>query len=259
MAILDKNIQVLMLKGEKGDMGDAGDYSTLQNKPKINNVTLDGSKSADDLGLVESGELDSITADIGTLENLDTTVKTSLVNAINEVNGKTVPVTQGGTGGTTPAAARQNLGVMTSYVLYNSQEGTNGNIDFTNILSEIEYTLSDFKFLEFYFSNGNEDDRFPKDDGMCMAKVYKWNDQALYFDNTINLSMQGSTTVDNTTYFALGVTRYDVGKSEAPNMAVRNTNKSVEMVISKTNGNLSNWNMSVNHENIRVFKVVGYI
>lgn len=98
MAVFDKNIRILMLKGEKGEIGDAGDYSTLQNKPKINNVTLSGSKSASDLGLVDSEEIDSINADIGTLENLSTTTKTSLVNAINEVNGKTTPVTQGGTG-----------------------------------------------------------------------------------------------------------------------------------------------------------------
>lgn len=103
MAILDKNIQILMLKGEKGDPGDAGDYSTLSNKPTINNTALVGNKSASDLGLATASDLSGMgstvntnTANITTLANnmgaildLETTDKTSIVNAINEVNNKT--------------------------------------------------------------------------------------------------------------------------------------------------------------------------
>lgn len=238
MAVFDKNIRILMLKGEKGDAGDAGDYSTLANKPKINNVELNGTKSASDLGLVESGELDGINDDIGELQTLTTTDKGSLVNAINEVNGK--------------------VGVMVSHILYDSEQGTNGNIDFTSRLNELNHSLSDFKYLEFYYSNGAEDDKNANDDGMCMQKVYKWDEQGAYFDNTINLSIQGSTTTDKT-YFVTASTRYNVGSSAAPTMAIRNNNKSVSLGINKDGNTLSNWYMETGSANIYVFRVVGYI
>jgi hypothetical protein len=264
MAVFDKNIRILMLKGEKGEIGDAGDYSTLDNKPQINNITLSGSKSAEDLGLVAVDELDGISEDIGELQTLNTTNKESLVNAINEVNGKTIPVEQGGTGATTAAEARTNLGIQEAYILYDSQNGTNGNIDFSTVLNVIGHNLSDFKYLEFYYSNGDEDtNKVAQDDGMCMARVYKWEypaEQEAYFKNTINLTVSGSTTISGTTYYATGSTRYDIGTSTAPNMAVRNNNKSVALDANRSgSGNFSNWRMSVGSANIKVYRVVGYL
>lgn len=261
MAVFDKNIRILMLKGEKGEIGDAGDYSTLANKPKINNVTLTGSKSADDLGLVESGELDNIDGKIGTLENLSTTDKDDLVGAINEVNGKIIPIEQGGTGGTTAAEARTNLGIQEDCILYDSQNGTSGNIDFTTALNAIGRSLGEAKSLDFYYSNGDEDaNKTPADDGMCMAKVYKWEypaEQSAYFKNTINLTVQGMTTTDKS-YFVSASTRYDVGTSTAPNMAVRNNDKSVTLAINKNGNTLSNWSMTVGSANIKVYRVVAH-
>lgn len=152
MAVFDKNIRILMLKGEKGEIGDAGDYSTLQNKPKINNVELNGNKSTSDLGLVESGELDSINADIGTLENLSTTTKTSLVNAINEVNGKTIPISQGGTGQTTAAEARAALG------LYSERKEWTYGLN-SGVVTLTNANLNNFDELEiFYFVSGDNAD-----------------------------------------------------------------------------------------------------
>lgn len=96
MAMIDKEIQLLMLKGEKGDPGIAGDYNELTNKPKINGVELLGNKTASDLGLASEADLNAAVADIatnaaniGTLSNLTTTDKSSLVAAINEVNADT--------------------------------------------------------------------------------------------------------------------------------------------------------------------------
>lgn len=100
MAILDREIQILMLKGEKGDAGDAGNYSTLSNKPSINSVELSGNKTASDLGLAALSDISGIgaqlntnttniatlTTNMGDLQNLTTTNKTSIVNAINEAN-----------------------------------------------------------------------------------------------------------------------------------------------------------------------------
>lgn len=107
MALIDKNIQILMLKGEKGDPGVTGDYSGIANKPKINSVELSGNKSPSDLGLASETDLASIQTNFNTINNnigiltdLNTTDQTSVVNAINEVNSKVIPVTQGGTGST---------------------------------------------------------------------------------------------------------------------------------------------------------------
>ena len=103
MAMIDKEIQLLMLKGEKGDPGISGDYNELANKPKINGVELLGNKTASDLGLASEADLNAAVADIatnaaniatnttniGALNDLTTTVKSSLVAAINEVNADT--------------------------------------------------------------------------------------------------------------------------------------------------------------------------
>lgn len=267
MAVFDKNIRILMLKGEKGDEGDAGNYSTLDNKPQINNITLSGSKSAEDLGLVAAGELDGISDDIGELQTLNTTDKESLVNAINEVNGKTIPVEQGGTGATTAAQARTNLGIQEAYILYDSQNGTNGNIDFSTQLNAIGHSLGDFKYLDFYYSNEDEDiegqNKVAQDDGMCMSRVYKWEypaEDEAYFKNTINLTVSGATTIDSTTYYVTGSTRYDIGTKTAPNMAIRNNNKSVALGANRSgSGTFSNWYMTVGSVKIKVYRVVGYL
>ena len=59
-------IKVVALKGEKGDMGDAGDYAGLINKPSINNVILNGNKSANQLGLANQAEVDQLISQVGT-------------------------------------------------------------------------------------------------------------------------------------------------------------------------------------------------
>lgn len=47
-------VRILMLKGDKGDKGDPGEsatnYAGLINKPQINDVTLQGNKTFEDLG-----------------------------------------------------------------------------------------------------------------------------------------------------------------------------------------------------------------
>lgn len=55
-----------------GGGGGTSDYDDLDNKPQINSVTLSGNKSLADIG-------------VGDPSDLDTTVKTDLVSAINEL------------------------------------------------------------------------------------------------------------------------------------------------------------------------------
>ena len=56
-------------------------YNTLQNKPQINGVTLEGNCASEDLNLVDVSEM-------GSLGDLYTEDKSSIVNAINEVKNE---------------------------------------------------------------------------------------------------------------------------------------------------------------------------
>lgn len=49
--------KIVMVKGDKGDVGASGDYSTLLNKPSINSITLNGNKTASDLGLATTSDI----------------------------------------------------------------------------------------------------------------------------------------------------------------------------------------------------------
>lgn len=70
-----------------------------------------------------------VTAITGRLSDLETTVNTNLVAAINEIDGKfPVSVSDGGTGGTTATEARTNLGVLTPVELYYNASGNAGTI-----------------------------------------------------------------------------------------------------------------------------------
>lgn len=77
--ILDLNNR--LTKVEKENVAQ-NSYSSLKNKPKINNVTLTGNKSLADIGAAAA-------SDVGDITLLNTTDKSSCVGAINEVNDKT--------------------------------------------------------------------------------------------------------------------------------------------------------------------------
>ena len=80
--ILDLNNR--LTKVEKGNVAQ-NSYTSLKNKPKINSVTLSGNKSLADIGAAAA-------ADLGDLENLTTTAKTSAVVAINELVEKKIEI-----------------------------------------------------------------------------------------------------------------------------------------------------------------------
>lgn len=75
--ILDLNNRLEKVEKEKVAQNS---YTSLKNKPKINNVTLTGNKSLADIGAAAA-------ADLGVITDLTTTDKSSVVAAINEVNG----------------------------------------------------------------------------------------------------------------------------------------------------------------------------
>ena len=83
--ILDLNNR--LEKVEKGNVAQ-NNYTSLKNKPKINNVTLIGNKSLADIGAAAAADLTTLAGDVGDKTQLNTTDKSSTVAGINEVNGK---------------------------------------------------------------------------------------------------------------------------------------------------------------------------
>lgn len=145
-----------------------------------------------------------VTAITGKLADLETTVKTNLVAAINELdanfpvsvaNGGTgqtsltsgniligngtsaidsvdvLPITKGGTGGTTATAARTNLGVMTGVQLYDNSSGTRSTITLSD-------TIENYKLIKIYAKNS---------DGRCDS-FNIWHNGATEFYSTISIT-----------------------------------------------------------------------
>ncbi len=90
-------------------------------------------------------DAESISEDVGDLSNLNTTEKGTVVGAINEINNKTIPISQGGTGGTTATAARTNLEVMTGVQLYYNASGTHGTITLSD-------TIANYNMIEVFYT-----------------------------------------------------------------------------------------------------------
>lgn len=85
--ILDLNNRLTKVEKEKVAQNS---YTSLKNKPKINNVTLTGNKSLADLGAAAAADLTTLAGDVGDKANLTTTYKDDLVGSINELNEKII-------------------------------------------------------------------------------------------------------------------------------------------------------------------------
>lgn len=80
-------------------------------------------------------EARGFSSSIGDLDDLTTTEKSTVVGAINEVNGKVVPISKGGTGAENKTQARTNLEVKKEYVLYNNLSGSSSTINLSDSIS----------------------------------------------------------------------------------------------------------------------------
>lgn len=198
----------------------------------------------------------TVNSNLGNIANLNTSNKQNAVAAINEINLKNIAISQGGTGATTADGARQNLGVMTSHILYSSETGTSGDINFDDRLSELSLSLNDFKYLEFYYSN---DKTGSDDDGLLMQRTYNWNSGTNYFDSDICLNMEGSTTIDNTTYYKFQHTQYEIGTPTDEDKAIKKTvdGKTASITFEVSGGNYSYG--IITGADIKVYRVVGYL
>ncbi len=100
------------------------------------NEAAESSSSADVLTVIMNS--------IGNLNSLTTSAKSSLVGAINELNAKVIPISQGGTGGITAIEARTNLELMKGYSLYSNSSGTQSTITLSD-----SYDNYDFIYILF--------------------------------------------------------------------------------------------------------------
>ena len=86
--------------------------------------------------------------ELGDLDDLTTTEKSTVVGAINELNGKTIPISQGGTGGQTAVEARTNLEVRKEYLLYSNSSGSSSSITLSD-------TYSNYDIIKVFFGANN--------------------------------------------------------------------------------------------------------
>jgi len=94
---------------------------------------------------------------VGDVTNLTTTNKGTVVAAINEVNQKTIPISQGGTNGTSATQARQNLEVLKAYTLYDNDSGNEGTVTLSDNFDNYEFVdiiLWDFYVTRVYSRHG---------------------------------------------------------------------------------------------------------
>ena len=118
-----------------------------QNKPNQSTPI-----NAANLNHIEDGIYD-VSTSIGDLNNLNTTEKSDIIGAINEVNSKTIPISQGGTGATTVSGAKTNLGFSTSTSLYTNSSGTFSTITLSDSISNYD-AIGIYYFWESSSSNG---------------------------------------------------------------------------------------------------------
>lgn len=113
--IFDGDNVLLKVNGLKIFVSDSKDFSESIESTSESNVLSSLINTTNDLSDA-----------LGSLNNLNTTEKGTIVGAINEVNSKTIPISQGGTGASTASDALTNLEVA-PIVLYSNESGTTGS------------------------------------------------------------------------------------------------------------------------------------
>lgn len=130
--IFEGNNLLMKVSGLKLAVEDGGDFSEAIESTSECNALIEAISHAEEF--CES---------IGNLTDLTTTDKDTLVDAVNEVNTKTIPISQGGTGATTATQARANLEVMTGTWLWSNSSGTKGTITLND-----DYSNYDFIYIQ---------------------------------------------------------------------------------------------------------------
>lgn len=231
-------------------IGDLSQLETTINSSVVGSINSLKSNTNIDIG--------RNTTNIGTMTNLNTSNKNDLVSAINEVNTKITPVTLGGTGANNAFDARENIGAIAIHTLFDSDVGTNGNIDFTSKLNDYGTQLNQYKCLTFFGYMNTDENQY--DDGCISATVYN-TDTDGYFSNRLNIGGSSSTTPGSKHYFKFAHSCYDVGTETNPNAAILVTSNGKTAVLSYDDENSTQmvWGTTWNTSNIYIYRVIGYI
>lgn len=213
------------------NLSNNSDYTNLKNKPQINSVELSDNKTSSDLGLVD-------TDTVGALTDLTTTDQSSIVGAINEIDGKfPVAIADGGTGGTTATEARTNLGVMTGAQLYYNASGSTGTITLSDNVSN--YNIIDICFFVPVLSSN----------WYGMSSIYTDGAESFNTSLTINISSFRNPSTTNDPRVNAFASNLSISGTSLTRMSTNRayvTNNITPVVESTTD------------ETTKIYKVVGY-
>ncbi len=181
------------------------------------NEAAESSSSADVLTVIMNS--------IGDLSMLTTTEKSNLVGAVNELDAKVMPISQGGTGDTTATGARTNLEVKKEFSLYSNNSGTSGTVALSD--SSANYD----KLVVYYFN----------DDSHCFSvEIASANGK------TTNLITNRVLNSNSTLYV------------KASQVSISGSTITFDGNYGYVRITSSSVNISVSDQKIKIYKVVGY-
>ncbi len=191
--IFDENNVLLKVNGLKIIVSEGENFSeAVESSSEFNALTL------------SINEAREFSESIGEVADLTTAVKNTIVGAINEVNSKIIPISQGGTGGTTAINARTNLEVMKATALYNNDSGTNGTITLSQDLSNFDYLDVFFKADGGNFSSKRIYSPDGKSIHLCLSAAYSPTNTFMIFASLITCVGTSVTwNNDNDVFFAV--------------------------------------------------------
>jgi len=163
---------------------------------------------------------------IGNLSSLTTSAKSNLVSAINELDAKVIPISQGGTGGTTAVEARTNLELMKGYSLYSNSSGTNGTITLSN-------SYTNYIFIGIIFA----------DNGVFNRTVFKTDLGSLACLSNWYLSGSDYLTATGMYYHGAVISFSDTTAT---------LNRNAVYNVKDSGDNTHNW------DGIKVYSIIGY-
>ncbi len=149
--IIDANNSLLKVNGLQLVVASEKDFSeAVESTSEFNALTqaLNQVKKTEDQLENFTNETGVLSSKIGSLDNLTTTQKTSLVDAVNELNSKVIPISQGGTGSSTLQEAKTALGISEPVVLFDNLPGISGTIT----LSEV---VTNYQYVEIFYSSNS--------------------------------------------------------------------------------------------------------
>lgn len=177
--IFDSNNTLLKANGIKIIVSSKGDFSEAVESKSEFNTLVQAINTAN-----------TFSSSVGDISELTTTANNTLVDAINELDSKVIPISQGGTGSTTASKARESLEVRKEHSLYSNSSGTYGTITLSD--SYTNYDLIRVYFLDNGVTNVTE---FPTNIGkqVNLDNVYIHSNGTVLYIHSCLLTFSGTS------------------------------------------------------------------